>query len=153
MAYAENTKVPVDRSKTEIEHILQKYGASSFAYGWENNAAVVMFRANNRHIRFKLSLPSKNDENIKYRKKYYARSATEALNLIDKITRQKWRALVLVIKAKLECVESGITSFEDEFLAHIVLPSGETIGTVLRPKLEEAYSSGKMPTLLLGAAQ
>ena len=41
--------------------------------------------------------------------------------------RQRWRALNLAIKAKLEAVESGIVTFDQEFLAHIVGPSGQTV--------------------------
>jgi hypothetical protein len=37
---------------------------------------------------------------------------------------QRWRALALAIKA----VESGIATFEEEFLAHIALPNGSTVG-------------------------
>lgn len=58
--------------------------------------------------------------------------------------------LALVIKAKLEAVAAGITSFEDEFLAHIMLPSGGTVGEWARPQLEVAYSTGAMPALLPG---
>ena len=36
--------------------------------------------------------------------------------------RRLWRALLLNIKAKLEAVESGISVFDEEFMAHIVLP-------------------------------
>ena len=32
MAYAEATSVPVDRSKSEIERTLDRYGATHFAY-------------------------------------------------------------------------------------------------------------------------
>ncbi|GAG36103.1 unnamed protein product [marine sediment metagenome] len=64
------------------------------------------------------------------------------------MSRQKWRALSLVIKAKLEAVESGISIFEEEFLAHIVLPDGRTIGDFMIPQIKTIYSSGKMPKLL-----
>lgn len=35
--------------------------------------------------------------------------------------RRRWRALLLGIKAKLEYVQSGIATFDEEFLAHIVI--------------------------------
>lgn len=50
---------------------------------------------------------------------------------------------------KLEAVESGITSLEDEFLAHIILPDGSTGGDFLKPQIELAYKEGKMPSLLI----
>ena len=51
-------------------------------------------------------------------------------------------------KAKLEAVESEITTFEEEFLAHILLPDGQTAGDYLLPQLERVYETGKMPTML-----
>jgi hypothetical protein len=62
--------------------------------------------------------------------------------------RQRWRALALVIKAKLEAVEAGITIFEEEFLAHIVLPDGRTAGEYMVPQIEESYRTKQMPPLL-----
>jgi hypothetical protein len=47
------------------------------------------------------------------------------------------------VKAKLEAVESGITSFEDEFLAHVMLPNGGTVSDLLRPQLAAAYDPEK----------
>ncbi|EGQ63115.1 hypothetical protein GGI1_17183 [Acidithiobacillus sp. GGI-221] len=33
-------------------------------------------------------------------------------------------------------------------MAHIVLPSGETVGHWMRPQIESSYQSGVMPPLL-----
>ncbi len=49
--------------------------------------------------------------------------------------------------------EAGITSFEEEFLAHIMLPDGTTVGEHTLPQVERAYLCGKMPTLLPGLAE
>ena len=66
----------------------------------------------------------------------------------EQACRQRWRALALVIKAKLEAVESGITTFEDEFLAHIVMPDGQTVATHIKPRIAEAYEGGRMLALM-----
>ena len=50
--------------------------------------------------------------------------------------RQRWRALLLIIRAKLE---AGITTLESEFLVNIVLPDGGTVGHWLAPRVEETY--------------
>lgn len=63
--------------------------------------------------------------------------------------RQRWRALSLAIKAKLEAVASGITSFEEEFLAHVVMPNGKTLGSTIIPQIADAYANKKMPPLLI----
>ena len=56
--------------------------------------------------------------------------------------------MALIIKAKLEATETGITSFEEEFLAYMVLPDNSTVGGVLLPQLERTYETGDMPPLL-----
>jgi hypothetical protein len=61
---------------------------------------------------------------------------------------QRWRALLLVIKAKLESVESNIETFEHAFLAQIVMPNDQTVSEILNPIIAFAYKSGKMPKQL-----
>lgn len=63
--------------------------------------------------------------------------------------RSAWRCLFLAVKAKLVAVEAQITTFEQEFMAHIVLPNGRTTGEEILPQIDEAYRSGKMPTFTL----
>ena len=52
---------------------------------------------------------------------------TLALPASEQGKRSRWRALYLVVKAKLEAVSSGIVSMEDEFLAQTVMNDGETV--------------------------
>ena len=59
--YAENTTVPTDSSRAEIERTLQRYGASSFAYGWHGRDAVVTFEVSNRRVRISLLMPDQGD--------------------------------------------------------------------------------------------
>lgn len=39
-------------------------------------------------------------------------------------------------------------TFEDEFMAHIVLPNQQTVGDWMRPQIEEAYQTGQLPPML-----
>ena len=55
------------------------------------------------------------------------------------------RALLLVIKAKLEAVTAGISTIETEFLANIVLPDNTTAGEWMLPQIDRAYCTGEMP--------
>lgn len=155
--YASKTEVPVERSRGEIERTLQRYGATSFAYGWDQTGAVVMFEADGRRIRFTLPLPDRADPKFTtYRRGQYGglqqRTAEAAEKLWEQACRQRWRALLLVIKAKLEAVETGITTFEAEFLAHIMLPSGQTVGEWAAPQVAQVYELGTMPALMPGAS-
>jgi hypothetical protein len=145
VSYAQNTTVSVEKSRAEIERILQRYGCDAFMYGWNDKGAAIQFRAHGRHIKFELPLPDKTDRRFTQHSRGY-RTADAALEEWEQACRQRWRALALVVKAKLEAVEAQITLFEDEFMAHIVLPSGETVGEWMRPQIDEAYVSGAMPT-------
>lgn len=153
--YAAKTEVSQEKSRMEIEMTLRRYGADAFSYGWNNGQEVVAFRAKERQIRFEIAMPNKDDRSITHytqRGYEYERSESSALKEWEQACRQKWRALALVVKAKLEAVESGISEFETEFLGHIVLPDGSTVAQQVLPKIAEAYESGQMPTrLLLGA--
>lgn len=55
---------------------------------------------------------------------------------------------MLVIKARLEAVDIGITTLDEAFLAETVLPDRSTVAEVMLPQIESAYSTGKMPPLL-----
>lgn len=148
--YAENTEVPAEKSRAEIERTLARYGASAFASGWKGSVATIAFEAQGRRVRFELRMPDRNsDEIVKFEKGGW-KEASKALQeqRYEQAVRQKWRALALAIKAKLEVVQSEISSFEGEFMAHIVLPTGQTVGQWLQPQLQGAYSNGRMPPLL-----
>lgn len=147
--YAENTSVSAERSRGEIERILQRYGANQFMYGWEEARAMVQFRANGRLIRFLLEMPDRSDREFTHTPtRGTRRTEVQALAQWEQATRQRWRALALVIKAKLEAVEAGITEFEAEFLAQIVLPDGSTVGQWAIPQVATAYDLGTMPKAL-----
>ncbi len=147
--YAASTDVSSDRSRAEIERTLARYGANQFMYGWESGRAVIAFAMQDRRVRFDLPMPDRDDREFTHTPNRGTRRSTGAIDqAYEQAVRQRWRALALVVKAKLEAVETGITTFEEEFLAHIVLPDGSTVGKWAAPQLEEAYASGRMPPLL-----
>lgn len=148
--YAEKTRVGISKSKAEIEKILSRYGASSFAYGWEASRATVGFELHGKYIRFNLNLPAKTEDRFTKTPTGLDRSSEQAEKHWEQACRSSWRALCLVIKAKLEAVEAGITTLEEEFLAHIMLPNGETVGGQFIPQIEDVYANGgkSMPKLL-----
>lgn len=104
MTYARRTRVPVDQSRLEIERAARRYGATEFGSGWTADKASVSFVCKGRMVRFVVPMPKKEQEQ-----------------------KRRWRCLLLGIKAKLECVATGIESFEQAFLAHIVTETNETV--------------------------
>ena len=150
MRYAEHTGVSSEKSKAEIERLLSKYGAEQFVSGWDAHSAKIGFRLYERHVRFTLPLPAKDDP--RFSKTPSGRKVLRperAWKAWEQATRQRWRALALVVKAKLEAVESKITTFDDEFMSFIVLPNGKTVGEMALPAIETAYKSGKMPPTMI----
>ena len=56
--------------------------------------------------------------------------------------RQRWRALRLVIYAKMEAIECGISTIEREFLAWAQGADGRTIGDVFEGRMLEWAKQG-----------
>lgn len=149
--YAADTTVSPGKSREEIERTLTRYGADGFMYGLEGSRAALAFRMAERHVKFVLPMPDRDAKEFTHTPaRRNRRNPDEAMAAYEKAVRQRWRALALVIKAKLEAVESGITTFEEEFLAHTLLPNGQTVGDFMLPQVESAYETGKMPPLLSG---
>lgn len=145
--YAATTSVSSAKSKAEIEALVERYGASQFVSGWAADKAVVGFTMHGRQVKFVLTMPDKERREFTHHSKG-PRSPEAALAQWEQACRSRWRALLLVIKAKLEAVEAGISVFEDEFLANIVLPGGEMVGEFMRPQIAHAYETRQMPALL-----
>lgn len=129
--FATDTKVPVQKTRMEIEATLARFGATSFAFATHQDRGTVMFEANKRRVRFELKLPS-----------------ASTAERTGKLHRERWRALFLAIKAKLVSVDSEIETFEDAFMSHIVLADGSTVGESVKPALVEQYATGRMVPLL-----
>lgn len=150
MIYAQDTSVSVEKSRAEVERTLQRYGATKFMYGCDTAKAVICFEAKGKMVKFELPLPDRNDPKFRVTPhRRHRRTDEETYLAWEQACRTRWRALALCVKAKLEAVASGITSFESEFLAHFVMPNGQTLGEVAIPQLEEATKAGRMPQLLL----
>lgn len=145
--YAADTSVSVGSSKAEIERIIERYGATGFMSGWSAEKAMIAFAMSGRQIRFVLTMPKRDEKRFTHHSRGM-RTAEAANKEWEQACRQRWRALALVIKAKLEAVESGISVFDDEFMANIVLPDGSTVGEYMRPQITTAYESRAMPALL-----
>jgi len=133
--YASTTTVAVEKSKRVIEDVLRQHGADQYHTGWDATRDIIEFGWQGKQIRFVLPRPNRKD---------YARSEAGRLrttrqtdDAIDQADRQRWRALYLVVRAKLEAVEAGISIFEEEFMAFIVVPGqNQTVGEILLPRIQ-----------------
>ena len=146
--FAEDTEVSVEKSRAEIERLIIRYGATSTAFMNSPGRALIMFEAKARRIVFELPLPDLSDKKFEKDGRGSIRKPEKLYEVWEQACRQRWRALALIIKAKLEAVESGITTFEDEFLAHIMMPDGQTVAQHVKPRIATAYDQGNMVPLL-----
>ena len=155
MSFASNTSVPVEKSRSEIEQLLVRYGAPQFISGWTQDQAAIGFVFGTRHIRIALPLPNPDDKEFKRTPaRHQLRSPKAAREAWEQACRSRWRALLLVVKAKLEAVEVGISTIEEEFLAWTVVPgSGATVFEEIGSSLAASIESGERPRLLLGGGQ
>ena len=144
--YAKSTNVSSELSRLEIEKILIKYGADNFAYATTNGKALIGFTMHGKQVKFLLPLPLR--EEFAHTETGRKRTENSQYEAWQQACRQRWRALKLVIQAKLEAVECGISVFEEEFMANIVLPGGQTVGDFMKPQIEQAYLTGAVPKLL-----
>ena len=129
--YAEGTNVPVVQTKHELEKLLERHGAAQFLAGSDAKAGLgfVGFTLEGRMYRLQLR-------------------RREGKGDPAQRDREQWRALLLVVKGKLEIIARGDTTAQHEFLADLVLPDGKTVGAALEPQIAESYSQGGMPKLL-----
>lgn len=128
MAYAERTDVPFDRSMQQILTLVRKHGADQVGQFEGNGQLALQFTLDGRMIRFRIPLAD-------------AQSKRSA----EQVKRQRGRALLLVIKAKLESVETGIETIEQAFLANVVTSDGSTVHERIAGHLAIEYESGEPP--------
>lgn len=144
--FAVNTDVPSARTLDEIRQTLKRYNATSFGLLEDAKRVGVAFEMQNRRVRFTMPIPQPNEHRTNSRGT--TRTSAQINAAVEKARRSRWRALLLTIKAKLESIETGIETFEEAFMAQIVLPSGQTMSEWAVPQIEKAYAGGEMPPLL-----
>lgn len=150
MRYAATTTVTPEASLGEIRRTLARYEADGFAFAEGNGVATLAFRIAGTSVKFSFPLPDPDDPEFTQTPTGRDRKSKQtARAAYDQAVRQRWRALALGIKAKLELVESGVTTLQMEFLGNMLLGTGETIGDALIRQMDE-IELGKDPVRLLG---
>ena len=142
MAFAEGTSVEFEKSIAEIITLIKRAGAGQIGQMDYGDKFVIGFKLVDRAIRFTLPLATE------YRGPSKAGNGREIdpKRVLEQQNRQKGRALLLVIKAKLESVESGIETMEQAFLANVVLHGGQTVYDRIAEPIALEYQTGR-PTV------
>ncbi|MBB4154131.1 hypothetical protein GGQ80_002041 [Sphingomonas jinjuensis] len=148
MAYAENTTVSVEKSIAGIISLVKRAGAQRVAQFDEPEQFTITFELANRMIRFQVALPPLGEMPVRDGRGVTLPPARRAEKR-QQAHRQKARALLLVIKAKLESVESEVETFEQAFLPNVVMADGATVYERIAAPIAAEYERGAPGVLLL----
>ena len=133
--YAKNTKVSINKTKIDIQRLLENWGIQEFFFGTSPRGGGIGFKYEGRVYKRNVTMPEKTWDisNNKY----------------EQLNRQRWRILYMSLKMKLEEVDDGGVSFEDQFLAQMCLPDGSTVGDFMKlPGNVAKLEKTEMPKLL-----
>jgi len=144
--YAENTNVSLERSQEEIKKILRKYEADKFGIMEERTQAHLMFEFRGLLIQMTVKFPDVSEFAHTPTGKMRTKSAIETA--LNQGIKQRWRALNLAVKAKLEAVEIGISTIEQEFMAFVMMPDGRNLSDHILPDIRKIASTGNMPKMI-----
>ena len=136
LPYAD-TMVSTERSKEEINKLLKKFGCNGIQWTWIDGKEILRFihefelEGVKHGITFEINIPDIG----KYKGRKYDK-------IFMRNERQAYRIVVHIIKAKLTAVETGVETFENEFLSKVLyqLPSGRTqkVGDVILDQISKS---------------
>jgi hypothetical protein len=132
MPYAIKTKVQIIDTQAQIQRLLQKRGVNRFWSSDEPDKGAIGFFLDKLLIKITVPYPASTNAPHDAQAK-----------------RSRWRALLLIVKARLEAVEAGISTVEKEFLSDIVTPDGPTVYEWLKPQVQQMLKDGRMPKALM----
>lgn len=135
--YAEGTKVTVEASRGEITGILAKHGVQRMGWMGGPEGDQLMFELAGGSYRLDIRKPTLAEVREMYPNAYDHQAK------LDAEWRRRWRANVLLLKAKLEFIDSGDTTIERELLPYRLLKDGSTV--------ESLILAGGLPMLGSGA--
>lgn len=122
LPYAD-TSVSIEKSKRDIDDLLRKFGCRGIQWTWIDNSEILRFihefefKGVKKGLTFEMNIPEMGKRCGRGYDKRLVRNDCQA-----------YRVVLHIIKAKLTAVESGVESFENEFLSKILykLPDGHT---------------------------
>lgn len=156
--FAEDTAVPVAKSRGEIDRLLREWGADGIQWAddFRNDRAVLRFvwtRDGKSYLaRFGIGLPSAKDlerHAIDGRTRRVSQAKLDAL--LAQRGKREHRLLLLWLKAALNAVDAGLVSAEALFLPFFEDHDGQTVAEVALPRLPGLLAGGAARLLGPGA--
>lgn len=143
--YAEGTTVTVESSRGEITGILAKHGVVRMAWGSAPEGDTLQFELGGASYRFSIERPTTHGLYARWEAEGKSPTTLKFLpndNQVAAEWRRRWRAHVLLLKAKLEFAASGDSTLIREFMPYRLLKDGRT--------LEAVIEAGSLPMLATG---
>lgn len=155
MAYAEGTTVPVEKTRLEIEQLITRFvgDKGKRGVGFEAGSALIYFERDGWAVQMHVRMPTEEDAaKIKNPRGRYRgpADASQRAAWLEQQTKERWRQLLLVLKAKFTAYEHKIETFEQLFMAHLVV-GGQSVGERLLPALRQIAATGREAKLQLTA--
>lgn len=132
-----DTSVSIEKSKQDIDKLLRKFGCCGIQWTWIDGNEILRFihefefKGVKKGITFEINIPEIGRHRGRGYDKYFERN-----------DRQAYRIVLHIIKAKLTAVETGVETFENEFLSKILyqLPDGTSkkVGDVIFNQIAES---------------
>lgn len=135
MTYAKGTEVNVSGSQQEVGRIFSRYDVETYAFGAAPGQATVEFVLAGRPVRVVVPLP-KRPESPTFTNPNTGRE-NDAIKPWEQAVRERWRCLVLLLKANLEAVELGLLDVEQAFMPYLVTKDGRTLGEIVLPDVRK----------------
>ncbi len=124
--YAHGTKVPIEKSKFELENICNKHGVTNFSTLQGDTTTAILFKYHGRLYRIDINFKGDDEQE----------------------RRRKWRVIVITLKVMFESIDNNVIDGQLLFQPWTVLPGNTVLHSRIAPQIEQAYLTGKMPSLL-----
>jgi outer membrane biosynthesis protein TonB len=113
--HGSGTRVEVHRSRNELERVLSKFGAEEVLFVEADANAAIQFAMHGRCVQLALPLPDPENARFTHTPTGKPRTTAAQERAYEQALREHWRSLVVAVRGKLQSVESGISTFEQEF--------------------------------------
>ena len=145
MPYAQGTTVPVESSRGEISGILAKHGVVVMMWGTKPDGDYLQFELAGHVFRLEIKRPTAKSLHERWKVEGKSAQALKYLPNDGQVAaewRRRWRATVLLLKAKLEFADGETSTIEQELMPYLLLRDGTTLGA--------AIAESKVPLLAAG---
>jgi len=156
--YAAGTTVSTSQSREEIEHTLQRFGASKYIWARddENGRVTVGFNREQRTYRISFSLPSiKKFESYRRTGSHHDIKRTEsaALALQEQEIKRLFRSFGNYLKAMMAAIDDRIITADEALLPYMMLAGGRTVAEEIEANIERVLAGAPpLPMLEEGSA-